>query len=56
MDLLDKARLNARDDVKCEACFFLTLKMKSEFMFEVNPVTQKIEELSQRTDMLRGYL
>ena len=32
------------------------LKMRESFMFEVNPVLNKLKELSERTELLRGYL
>ena len=30
--------------------------MRESFMFEVNPVLNKLKELSERTELLRGYL
>jgi len=32
------------------------LLMRESFMFEVNPVLNKLKELSERTELLRGYL
>ncbi len=32
------------------------LQVRESFMFEVNPVLNKLKELSERTELLRGYL
>ena len=34
----------------------LLKEMRESFMFEVNPVLNKLKELSERTELLRGYL
>jgi len=36
--------------------FILSNSLRITEMFEINPVQNKIKELGERTDLLRGYL
>ena len=46
------ASVTPRPGYRFPAC----LLMRESFMFEVNPVLNKLKELSERTELLRGYL